>query len=146
MVFYPGEHGREDSMIPPFNDDGYLPAGIHQATVEEIAARFGVESELRRVEMESVRWLLDLARRAGVRRLIINGSFVSDKLEPNDVDCVLLLDAAYPLDQAADEELDAGLPFIDMKRVGAFQFDLFVNDIFATDRDDVPKGMIEVLL
>jgi hypothetical protein len=64
----------------------------------------------------------------------------------NDVDCVLLLDAAYPTDQTADEELDAGLPFIDLKRVGPEQFDLFVQEIFATDRDNVPKGMIEVLL
>jgi hypothetical protein len=146
MVLGPEEHSLEASMIPPFNDDGYLPGGVHPATVEEIAVRFGVESELRRVEMDSVRWLLDLARRAGVRRLIINGSVVSDRLEPNDVDCVLLLDDAYPLDPTADEELDAGLPFIDMKRVGADQFDLFVKDIFATDRDEVPKGMIEVLL
>jgi len=36
-------------MIPPLNDDGYLPAGIHQATLEELADRFGLESELRRV-------------------------------------------------------------------------------------------------
>jgi hypothetical protein len=133
-------------MIPPFNDDGYLPSGVHPAAVEEIAARFGEGSELRQVEMASVRWLIDLTRRAGVRRIIINGSFVSDRLEPNDVDCVLLLDAAYPLERTADEELDAGLPFIDMKRVGADQFELFVNEIFATDRDHVPKGMIEVLL
>jgi hypothetical protein len=33
-----------------------------------------------------------------------------------------------------------------MKRLGPEQFDLFVQEIFATDRDNVPKGMIEVLL
>ena len=35
-------------MIPDFNDDGYLPPGIYRATLEEIAARFGQESELAR--------------------------------------------------------------------------------------------------
>ena len=44
------QHGR-GRMIPDFNDHGYLPPGIHPATLEEIAARFGEESELRRVQM-----------------------------------------------------------------------------------------------
>ena len=49
-------------MIPEFNDDGYLPPGLHRATLEEIAARFGRETELRRVQMESLGWLVDLAQ------------------------------------------------------------------------------------
>ena len=73
-------------MIPEFDDRGYLPAGIHGATLEEVAARFGQESELRRVQVESLKWLIDLAQRAGARRLIANGSFVTDVVEPNDVD------------------------------------------------------------
>ena len=133
-------------MIPPFNADGYLPSGVHAATLREVAERFGQASELRRVETESIGWLVDSARRAGVRRLIIDGSFVTDRLEPNDVDCALLLGDDYPADRAAAEELEAGLPFIDMKRVRAEPFDVFVHHIFATDRDNVPKGMIEVLL
>lgn len=57
-------------MIPPFDEHGYLPPGIHPATLDEVEACFGAESELRRVQMESLRWLVDLARRAGVLRLI----------------------------------------------------------------------------
>ena len=76
-------------MIPDCNDDGYLPPGIHQATLDEIAARFGHEPELRQVQIESLRWLVQLARRAGALRIVVNGSFDTDKLEPNDVDCVL---------------------------------------------------------
>ncbi len=83
-------------MIPAFNDDGYLPAGIHRATLEEIAARFGQETELRRVQMQSLGWLVDLARRAGALRLVVNESFVTDRPEPNDVDCVLLIGAGFP--------------------------------------------------
>ena len=98
-------------MIPSFDEHGYLPSGIHPATLDEIEARFGCESELRRVQMESLRWLVDLARRAGVARLILDGSFVSDVFEPNDVDCVLLIEAGFPRDNAAEVELVAGLPF-----------------------------------
>ena len=83
-------------MIPAFDGEGYLPPGIHMATVQEIDARFGRESELRRVQMESLVWLIGLARRAGARRIVVNGSFVTDKLEPNDVDCVLLFGTDFP--------------------------------------------------
>src|SRR5947208_16909821 len=121
-------------MIPEFNDDGYLPAGVHLATLEEIAERFGREPELRHVQMESVRWLVDLAKRVGVQRLVVNGSFVTDKWEPNDVDCVLLRGPAFPQDDAADAELWAGLPFVQMAVVGAEEFDLYVEQIYGTDR------------
>ena len=53
-----------DEMIPNFNDVGYLPPGIHLATINEIAARFGEESELRRAQMDSVRWLVEIAKKA----------------------------------------------------------------------------------
>ena len=32
-------------MIPPFDDSGCLPPGIHPATLDEIEARFGRSSE-----------------------------------------------------------------------------------------------------
>ena len=132
-------------MIPAFNAKGYLPPGLHGATVDEIRARFGRESELRRVQMESLRWLVELARRAGVQRIVVNGSFVTDKLEPNDVDCVLLVGAGFPRDEAAETELLSGLPFINMELVDQDGFEQFTEKTFATDRDLVPKGMIEVM-
>jgi hypothetical protein len=132
-------------VIPDFNEQGYLPPGVHGATVEEIAERFGRESELRRVQMESLRWLVDLARRAGVLSLIVDGSFVTEVYESNDVDCVLLIDPNYPVNQAADRELQQGLPFIHAELVTQEVFDYYVYTLFGTDRRNVPKGMIEVL-
>ena len=44
--------------------------------------------------------------------IVINGSFVSDAYEPNDVDCALLIGPDYPIDANADGELQQGLPFI----------------------------------
>jgi hypothetical protein len=131
-------------MIPAFNENGYLPPGIHPATLEEIAERFGQESELRRDQMESLHWLVDLARRAGVRRLIINGSFVTDTFEPNDVDCILVVVPGYRRDSKAAEELERGLPFLDIDLVEPEGLDELV-EIFARNRDWMPKGMIEVI-
>ena len=133
-------------MIPPFNDDGYLPAGIHVATMGEVAARFGQESELRRAQMQSLGWLIDAARRAGVQRLILDGSFVTEKLEPNDVDCALLLGPGFPRDAEAEAELQEGLPFLNMHAVEEEAFAWLVDSFFATDRQGIPKGMIEVVL
>src|SRR5260370_39671550 len=99
-------------MIPPFDEHGYLPPGIHGATLEEVESRFGRESDLRRVQMESLRWLVDLARRAGVARLVINGSFVTGVFEPNDVDLALLIGSGFPRDAAAEAELVRGVPLL----------------------------------
>jgi hypothetical protein len=133
-------------VIPPFDDHGYLPPGVHPATLDEVAARFGQGSELRRVQMESLRWLIDAARRAGVERVIVNGSFVSDVPEPNDVDCALLIAPDFPRGAPAVAELHSGFPFVQLELVTQANFDLYVRTLFATDRSMTPKGMVEVLL
>lgn len=132
-------------MIPHFGDSGCLPPGVHPAALDEIEARFGRESELRRVQMEAVRWMVDLAKRAGVQRIVLNGSFVTDIIEPNDVDCVLLA-APLPVDEAAEDELLEGLPFLDISLVRPDGFDYLVNRFFAFSRARDRKGMIEVIL
>lgn len=95
--------------------------------------------------MESLRWLVDLARRAGALRIIVDGSFVTDVYEPNDVDSILLIGAGYPKDATADGELQQGLPFVHAETLTQDAFDYYVNTFFATDRRNTPKGMIEVL-
>jgi len=114
--------------------------------MDEIADRFGRQSQIRQAQMQSLGWLVELARRIGAERLIINGSFVTDVLEPNDVDCVLLIAARSGKDPEAEAELRAGLPFVDLELVRPRAFKVLVETIFATDRYQVPKGMIEVIL
>ena len=62
----------------------------------------GRQSEIRHVQTESIEWLIELAARAGAERLVINGSYVTDVLEPNDVDCVLLISDDFPKDADAE--------------------------------------------
>ena len=131
-------------MIPPFDESGCLPPGVHRATLAEIETRFGCQSELRRVQIESVRWMVELAVRAGVQRIVLNGSFVTDIMEPNDVDCVLLFSPGSRKSRAAFRELRKGLPFLDVALVESADFDEYVYVTFAADRDGISKGMIEV--
>jgi len=96
--------------------------------------------------LESLRWLLDAARQHGASRVVIDGSFVTDRAEPNDVDCVVLLPDDFLVNQQAREDFESAFPFLDVSAVDQFDFDFLVNTMFAADRNVVPKGMIEVAL
>lgn len=78
-------------MIPDFRDDGYLPDGVHLATDAEVIFRFGVSSPRRRRLVLRLRRWIELSRQAGAIRLLIDGSFVTAKESPNDIDAVVLL-------------------------------------------------------
>jgi hypothetical protein len=88
--------------------------------------------------------MIDSAWKAGVQRIVVNGSFVSEVAEPNDVDCVLLIDATFPGDATAYDALLEGLPFMTIEIAESDGFHRFTNRFFATDRNLEPKGMIEV--
>ena len=133
-------------MIPEFGERGYLPPGVHKATLEEVGHRFGSQPELRRCQFESLCWLIDLARNAGIERVVINGSYVTEAYEPNDVDCVLLIGKATQLKSEALQSIVDGLPFLDIQLVTESRFNYLIETMFGTDRRHVPKGMIEVLL
>ena len=78
-------------MIPPFRPDGYLPDGLHAGAEAEVVFRFGSTTpRRRRLALRLRRWV-ELARRVGAERLLIDGSFVTDKPDPWDVDVVVLL-------------------------------------------------------
>lgn len=81
--------------IPVFTGDGLLPPGVHDATLGELKERFGrvQRSEIRVRLMEHLEGYVEEVRKAGVGlELLVDGSFVTSKDEPGDVDCVLILD------------------------------------------------------
>jgi hypothetical protein len=134
--------------LPDFDEFGNLPSGIHPATIEEVIQRFGVGSSERDVEGRELLQFVEWARRAGVRRLVLDGNFVTAIVEPNDVDLVILPGPDYPRDQPsanADEELL--WPFLHIL-VAADDEDLdrWILQDFGTDRYLRPKGVVEVIL
>jgi hypothetical protein len=66
-------------MLPDFDEFGNLPPGIHPAAIEEVVQRFGAGSPERDVEGRELLQFIAWARRAGVRRLVLDGSFVTAK-------------------------------------------------------------------
>jgi hypothetical protein len=78
--------------IPSLTADGLLPVGVHDATLEEVEQAFGLRTE-RRVELfQKLTLFLEFARTFGVfEAIIVDGSFVTDKDSPGDIDAVILL-------------------------------------------------------
>jgi hypothetical protein len=134
-------------MLPRFDEHGNLPPGIHLASVEEVVERFGSGSAEREVEIRELVELIDWARRHSVRRVIINGSFVTSKQRPNDVDLVVLPGAGAGNENVAIEFEPAGWPFLQIL-VAADDEDLerWATSDFATDREGRGKGVVEVIL
>lgn len=77
--------------IPPFREDGYLPEGMYVASLAEVTFRFGASTPRRRSLTLRLRRWVELARAVGARRFFVDGSFVTSKTQPNDVDAVVLL-------------------------------------------------------
>lgn len=73
------------SVIPPFDKLGRLPPGVHFATWEEIARRFGTSPWRRRL-LEGLRAALRSLKAAGCATAYVDGSFVTDKGLPGDFD------------------------------------------------------------
>jgi hypothetical protein len=99
-------------MIPDFRDDGYLPEGLHTATEAEVTFRFGAGTPRRRRLILRLRRWLELSRLTHARRFFVDGSFVTAKEEPNDIDAVVLL--ADDFEQQISEGLDTALELEEM--------------------------------
>lgn len=95
--------GRLESTIPAFRADGYLPEGLHPATEAEVLFRFGAPSRRRRKLALRVRRWVELARLVCGKRLLIDGSFVTAKNDPNDVDALILIPTDF------QEQVDKGI-------------------------------------
>jgi hypothetical protein len=80
-------------MIPPL-EDGVLPEGVHDCTIEEIDHTFGrFQRSDRRIKLVArLQAYLDDARRTGLAvTVLVDGSFVTAKDEPEDVDLLIVL-------------------------------------------------------
>jgi hypothetical protein len=81
-------------MIPEFTDYGCLPEGIYDCTMEEAAQRFGVfQSSDRRPRLWArfTEFIRQLKGCGFVETIMVDGSFVTEKPNPSDIDLVLVV-------------------------------------------------------
>ena len=72
--------------IPSLTAGGELPPGVHSATLQEVEDAFGSRNDRRQLLMKGLKEAVALLKAGDVSKVFIDGSFVSDKEEPNDID------------------------------------------------------------
>ena len=72
-------------MIPDFQKDGNLPAGVHECLWHEFATRFGSTPHRQRL-LAGLKAALDSLKAAGCLMVYVDGSFVTAKEVPGDFD------------------------------------------------------------
>jgi len=120
---------------------GVLPPGIHDASLDEIRALFGQfqETDRRPRLFERLEGLVrQLRPHEFVLHLIINGSFVTSKPDPEDIDLIVAIDPAIlDKEEWAPVEYNA----LSSRRLRRqYQFDVFV----APDGGDAYARYVEV--
>lgn len=85
-------------MIPPFEEHGVLPDGLHDCTIGEVAERFGkFRTSDRRLRLwgELRDFINEAKASAAIEAVLVDGSFVTATDEPNDIDLVLVISATF---------------------------------------------------
>lgn len=118
-------------MIPPFDDSGNLPPGVHEATWDEFADRFGITPQ-RRALLAGLYSALQVLQSAGCRAVYIDGSFVTNKLVPND------FDACWDIEGVDPDQLDPVLLTFDDRR--AAQKAKYLGELFPAQLTEGGSG------
>ena len=80
--------------IPVLSSEGYPPTGLFDCELSEVSARFGVfsGSDRRPQLFARLEQLARSMRASGLfEELIVDGSFVTAKAQPNDIDVIAVL-------------------------------------------------------
>lgn len=134
-------------MLPELTDQGVLPVGLHQCSESELADRFGWGSPEREVEINELRQFIAWCRRTGVRRLLIDGSFVTAKVDPIDVDVLILPKSGVSVAELPPKSEDLVWPFLQVQvALDENDFNVWARVDFAIDHRGVPKGAVEIRL
>ena len=139
-----------------FNDSGDLPVGVHPVTLREVLARFGAGSTQRKAVALRLDRVYQLARATGhLARFVVFGSFVTDKLEPNDVDVFLLMEDSFDTSQltgdlqllfdhaAAQDHFGASVFWL--RRLAALQGEQAAVEDWQVKRGGTQRGIIEIV-
>ncbi len=147
--------------IPTLTANGELPPGIHMATIAEVESAFGQSNDRRRRLIKGLKEVMAIFKVASVSKIFVDGSFTTDKEEPNDIDGCWsaegvdeqLLDPRF-WDFETPQEFEKNRNEI----MNEFGIDFFIAEIieggsgkpfpefFQTNRDGDPKGIIQINL
>ena len=102
-------------MILSFNEKGLLPPGDYELTLDEIRNSIVVlgpdhepewDREWREKLVDNLEIMVKQLWQVGIKDIYINGSFVQDKLHPNDIDGYFICDVKRLADGSLQRELN----------------------------------------
>jgi hypothetical protein len=112
--------------IPDLDERGVLPPGVYECTLDEIQERFGsFQGTDQRVRLHAalVRYAAEARSTRIIRALIVDGSFITSKPDPEDIDLVVVLGEAVPKTELTPFVYNA----LSKRRIKAkYPFDVFV--------------------
>ena len=142
--------------LPNLNDAGELPIEIHQATIDEVIAQFGSGTLQREIVTTRLQRIYQIAKDTGnLQQLIIFGSYITAKPEPNDVDVVIIFSDDFDLTvcsaeikklldhQQAENEFGASIFWIRPSLLLLETLDEFIES-WQVKRDGTRRGIVEV--
>ena len=146
-------------MIPELTQQGVLPAGIHRGTLDEIELRWGTfQRSDRRPQLLIIlrEFVQEVKRCRWIQRLLLTGSFVTEKNEPNDIDVLLVFEQGADFIALRPHEYNVLYQAGVQRRFGPV-IDLHVVEdsseamerwlrFFQRDRNGEPVGIVEVIL
>ena len=144
-------------MIPDFQEDGNLPKGVYKAPFNEVREALGSGSARRKLLIENLERIIEIAKSTGkLERLIIWGSFVSNKEFPRDIDLLVIMGDGFELETTPLEvrrvfdyvqgriAFNADI-FWTKSSIGVETIDLWL-ETYQITRDFMPRGIVEVLI
>jgi hypothetical protein len=142
--------------IPAFTATGDLPLGIHQATLLDVIARFGVTTSQRQIVALRLQRVYNTARgTAALARFVIFGSFVTDRPDPNDVDVFMIMEDHFQPGKLTGDSADLfdhlqadvqfGASVFWTKRSGIIGDEQTAIEYWQVKRDHTYRGIVEVI-
>ena len=142
--------------IPNLDITNDLPVGVHPATLQEIANRFGSSNARRKILIARLERIYQVATSTGkVARFIVFGSFITDKPEPNDVDVFMIMEDDFDVSALSWEaqrlfdhnaaDVSFGASVFWLRRLAAFGGEQATVEYWQVKRGGGFRGIIEVI-
>jgi hypothetical protein len=144
--------------LPNFTAEGYLPPGIHAASLREVQVHFGHGSPTRQLQIGLTEQIVETGRHyASIKRVLLWGSFVTDKPEPADLDYSIVVSVNHHRTPIAANHRRFFVPldarqFYGIDRnylvIPDFPLDYYIEklDFFCRNREGLACGIIEISL
>ena len=140
------------TAIPDFDENGNLPPGVYEVSLEDIGIRF-TWTDRRKKLFEGLKLAIDNLTKANVKKVWIDGSFVTSKDDPNDIDGCWQYDKDVNADKLDPVFLDMYPPReamqikygVDFLVSGVLISDSpgnTIEEFFQIDRDGNKKGIL----